>query len=493
MKNQKTTVSAVMLAALLTASLLSACGEAAEPPITENTPSETPVTGTAETEAAETDPYSYPQTYAGSAFRVLNAEDIFSYHEVIDPKEATGETFNDARYNCCRTFEEKTGVTYEETQIDLQSALGAEVPKLILAGEDLYDIIYIGSRELTSFSAAGYLVNLLDVGTLNLSEDWWLHESNDLYISHNTLYRAEGYAQMSIVDGIGVLMFNETMAQRLDLELPYQAVLDGKWTLDMFYTYAQTAANLNGDAAFKWSTNGACTWGVVFANNNTGLGLTMAGGERLIDYDASGKLVLTAGTDRFYSVCEAAGRFFDKAAISGGISYLGTLTDDEDGSYINAFERERTLFGQSEIAKTNRMRNSDFTFGVLPYPKYDEAQTRYYSGKSYPSLGISIAVTSADPERAGALADAFNYLGYRMIWPVFREITLEQKNLRNEESILMLDVILQSSAPDLTSVFNISFDTVANKIKSGSEGVASALAKQEKKIQAKLDEINELE
>lgn len=44
-------------------------------------------------------------------------------------------------------------------------------------------------------------------------------------------------------------MFNKTLFENYDLEYPYQAVRDGKWTLDMLYELAKTvptASNGNG-------------------------------------------------------------------------------------------------------------------------------------------------------------------------------------------------------------------------------------------------------
>ena len=44
------------------------------------------------------------------------------------------------------------------------------------------------------------------------------------------------------------LIFNKNLMDELELEYPYQAVLDGTWTHDMFVEYIQKATkDLNGD------------------------------------------------------------------------------------------------------------------------------------------------------------------------------------------------------------------------------------------------------
>ena len=44
--------------------------------------------------------------------------------------------------------------------------------------------------------------------------------------------------------------------------------------------------------------------------------------------------------------------FFDQSATEGVLVYLGSVTDDADGSYINTFEQQRTLFGPYSFGKT---------------------------------------------------------------------------------------------------------------------------------------------
>ena len=74
-----------------------------------------------------------------------------------------------------------------------------------------------------------------------------------------------------------------------------------------------------------------------------------------------------------------------------------------------------------------------------------------YCRKSWPSAGIAIPHRVSAPERSAALADAMNDLSHDIVWPVYRGLVLEQKNLRNEESIEMLDIILRSGIPSLNS------------------------------------------
>ena len=82
------------------------------------------------------------------------------------------------------------------------------------------------------------------------------------------------------------------------------------------------------------------------------------------------------------------------------------------------------------------------------------------------------------------------------MYPVFRETTLEQKGLRNEESIEMLDLILQNSVPDFSAVYSIGInynEQVRLEVQSGSDAVASILEKHRSEMEKAIEVINEQE
>ena len=441
------------------------------------------------TEAEIPDEYVFDRSFSGNTARVLNIEDIFSMHAVIDTGETNGDTLNDTQYEAVRRLEEEMGITWEETNVDLQTEFATLVPQLILSGDDEYDIIYENTRDLYNFSSQGYYYNLLDFDQIQLDEDWWLKSYNDYNVINDKMYTALGYSNLTVVDAITCLNFNQSMVEELGLELPYDYVREGTWTLDVLGTYLKAAANLNGDADFTWTDSGSCVWGATMASN-AGPQWLRGCGEYSVEFE-NNSLVLTAGSERFYDVCD---KIANMLGATDGTIYFGTYSGDDDpGSYINCFEVERAMFGSSEIAKANRMRGLEFTFGVLPFPKYDENQDRYYVGVSYPASGVSIPVTCVDTDFAAAVGDAINYIFYTDVWDVFREVTLETKNLRNDDSIEMLELILNSTYPNLTEIYGIDstiMDEISAKLRAGDASVAWVFASHESQLKADIEEVN---
>ncbi len=475
-----------LLAALLAVSALASCGD--KNPSSTDTSAQS---GGDSTTAQEKPEYEFTTEYDGSEIRVLNCDDIFSMHARVDTGETNGETLNDAQYNAVRKLEDNMGIKWVETNVHLQNEMPDQIRQLILAGDDDYDIIYQSySQNYYEFTSQGYYYNLNDYSGIQLDKPWWLSSFNDLMEVNGKLYAGLGYSHLCTIDAAGILAFNQSMMEKLSLELPYESVKNGTWTIDKLITYCKSAADLNGDESFTWKADGNCVWGLS-APSNIGANRLENFGQSII-INENGKLKLNAGSERFYDGCTMLSELF--SANDGSVCLAPFNGDDKPESYIGVFENQRALFGCSEVAKSNRLRKLDFDFGVLPYPKLDEEQDRYYASLSFPACGVAIPVTCQTPERSAAVGDAINYIFYKDVWPVFRSVTLEQKNMRNEESIEMLDIILNSTAPIIYDVYTVGNDYVnalSDKIRKGDTGFSSLLASYADAINEKIAEVNE--
>lgn len=475
---------ALFLAILMATLSANSCG--ADEGVSETTSSQN------ESTTSEAAPeYTFTKEFDGTEIRVLNSGDVASMHVRVDTGESNGETLNDAQYNAVRRCEEEMGIKWSETNVHILKELPELVRSLIMSGEDAYDIIYQScSQNYATFADEGFYYNLLDFKEARLDEKWWLENYNSLMTMNDSLYAGLGYSHLACIDGISMLFFNQDMMNDLGLELPYDLVRSGSWTIDRLAEYCKSAASLNGDEAFSWTDDGSCVWGISAQNDSGGNWLHYLD-EGIVE-NQNGKAILNAGTtDRFYEACEKVSKILSS---TDGSVYLGHFNgDDLAGSYINCFEAERALFGCSEVAKANRMRNLDFMFGALPYPKLDENQERFYAGLAFIASGAAIPVTCKTPERSASVADAMNYIYCKDVWPVFSDVTLKAKNLRNEDSIEMLGIILGSAAPNLATVYSIGGDyltALSENLRSGSSSVASLIASYKDAMESEIKKIN---
>ena len=141
------------------------------------------------------------------------------------------------------------------------------------------------------------------------------------------------------------------------------------------------------------------------------------------------------------------------------------------------------------------LRNMSDEFGVLPLPKYDEAQEHYYA----PSFGseISTLLKTLPQERMEnvvILLDALAYDTNKSIIPEYKEVLLKTKYARDNESEDMIDIVIDSVSFEFG--LNAWQDTVANPLVKNifvarNPSVASTLAKMQKSVDTQIEKLVE--
>jgi len=284
------------------------------------------------------------------------------------------------------------------------------------------------------------------------------------------------------------MFFNEDMLEDLGLDRPYQLVRDGKWTIDALRTYAKAGMNLNGDDSFAWNLEGSSIYGLTssYAFSHT---LIISIGERYISSDKNGNMVFSLETDRFYD-------FVDKwTSFSGSAGEFMSQNNGAKGHYEDIFKAGRALFMGAELKAAQKYRDLNATFGIVPTPKLDEAQKEYNSSISKAAPVMCVPITNPKPERAGIIMDALTYESFDEILPIFYDVTLSQKGLRNEESIEMLQIIRDSRFFDVGDAYGWTTtiqNNIRNTLDKGDSGVASLIAAEKPNIEAKIKATMEL-
>ena len=307
----------------------------------------------------------------------------------------------------------------------------------------------------------------------------------------NTLYYGGCDINISTLQSVTCVFFNQDMMDKLELELPYQTAREGKWTYDSFNYYMKEGANLNGDASWTWNVNGDAVYGMI-SYHNSAIALLMGANEKFIITDKDGWPEPAIEGERFISVLYA---IEDMLTVSG--SYILLNNDHAAGNhYEPAFKNGRALMAMGELKASDVFRDMEATFGVVPVPKYDEKQENYYCQNIFATPLTVIPVNSPDPEYAGGVVDALAYVSYRDVTPVLFDSVVSQKRLRNEESIEMLNIIRNSGSFNVGSAYgwtNTFYDVIGDTLGNGKTiNAASEISKNIDKILVKIDETMEL-
>lgn len=473
-----------ILLALLLALPLTGCGEETATTDTKDTTEDTQtVTDTTETENEGKDDLPSDLHYGGADFAFHTREKPY-FHGNINVEESTGEQLNDALYNRARFVEERLGVVFTET---MDEDGNDKVKAMILAGDTTYKVITARNSE-TVHNAAEGLVRPMDTLTyVDLTKPYWDDSINSCLTIAGTAFTAVGSYNLPSYDFTHALLFNKDMATDLALESPYEMVKEGRWTFDAFRQFGSTAiADTDGNGTFDLNDR----YGYVAGAKQIPSSFWISAGVQGIYKDENDIPQFTLGADeKFMDVLLSV----YEVIWDTGMWYVYTPADNMPQSSIDLFSQNQALLMDVTFYYVESFREMEADFGILPYPKYDEEQDKYYSRIEAGELPyVPVILSDADADMAGAVLEALASYSYQYVIPVYYDTYLKSKNTRDEESAEMLDILFENRVFDLSDTIwcdQIRDAFIYRSFSSNNRNLASQIAASTKSIQENIDSV----
>ncbi|MBR5870940.1 MAG: hypothetical protein IKZ09_07880 [Clostridia bacterium] len=478
-RNSKHFGASLLLAALLLGTLASCGGETPAA-----VPTDTEKVGGGNTEAVETaasygDDLPDALDFGGKEFRVAtyvggnltNADGWFNYIEIA---ETNGDTLNDAAFLRNAEVEERLNVKIKCYEIGEWGQVLGAMQKSITAGDDAYDIAIEASHaSYVNLISSNMLYDTNDLQYMDLSKSYYTKSSYETYEIDGHRYLFSGAYTYPLFSGV-YWLFNKQMWTEYDLPDVYQTVRDGKWTFDTAFSYIKgTYRDVNGDSKADIEDKYGFSTGPAMLNYMY-LGMGLKG--------------VVLGKDGFtYD--------YEDERASDVVTKIMDWRNSSEAYYDSSKQWDNFFNGNSLMllygSSLSKLRNLEFDFGFVPMPKYDEAQANY---ESYMCGGlVCIPTTISDPDCVGATVEALFSASARYIEPAYLEKFVENKVLRDEESVEMYRLMLETAAYDFTryispntSVQN--FGLIGTLVSKKSTDIASAWAKIEAKVKKSFDE-----
>ena len=471
-----------LILVLLTCLLLNSCGG--------TTVEESPDTAApaAETETAETE-ISYPLAvteadYGGEEFRSLcytrqNPGEMKQYLDFAWSDDQKGEVLNDAIFNRNLRVEEDFNVviTWEESDDVKTSTKNA-----VTAGEDAYDITQLYINDSMVMGQDGHLWDLAPL--IDLEAPWWDEALRRDLDMGGKLFCLTGYVTLGDEELNYGVYYNKALVKEYGLDKMhgmddlYTMVTDGRWTIDVMYTFAQGfTTDINGD-------------GVMDKNDLYGIGsdyglaavLFYGTGGQLAKVSADGSPEIVLNNERNEAVIETLSTVFCDKNAAIMVTDIGS-----DGWKVldTMLMEDRLLFRPGSIYDISGYREMISDFGILPNPKYDSAQEDYchiIASHVCPSISIPVTITGDALDRTTVLLEALSCYSDAVV-EAYYDVNLTTKLARDEESAAMFDIIFATKYYDLGKVFAWGSieGIIGTTVKAGG-GFASTYAKSESKI-----------
>lgn len=481
MKTKK--ILALLMAGLMLCLSFAACSESKE-----NTDEGTPSAGSevttpapeteAETEKVTAESTLTIEDFGGREYRMISTNQDNRQVDII-AEEMTGATLNDLVFGRNTRVSDLYNVTMNAEQADY-GAINTMVQKDTKSGDMSYDL-YLTNYTANSLASNGVLYDFYQLPSVQLDMAWWdQNEKNDLTIM-GKLFMAIGDISPTELLTSECMLFNKRLFDNHNIAYPYPDALEGTWTLDKCFGIANgLTEDLNGDGQIKveddlfsltcWYDYGtACLYG--------------AGGD-FSHVDENGQVVLDIDLEKIVNIYEKLWKLF----IDAEANYE---TAQHERSF-KVFNEGRAYFCGITFQKIETfLRDMEDDYGVLPNPKYDENQANYSTCVSGAGSMVVVPVSCTDPAFVGAMMEAMAAISYDMITPDLIHVLASTKNVRDEESSQIVQMIIRNRNHDTARNHDIQCDRyVENMIPKKDKDVASFFAKNEKMWNKNVEKLN---
>jgi len=414
----------------------------------------------------------YPEPehdFGGYNFKVLINGPAHVWYESTEiyAEKDTGSPINDAVYKRNIIIEDKYNFKISVINDTNWGDVARRARKSITAGDDEYDMIMPMINDASPLAHEGLLKDLNSVPGLNLPAPWWDQRANDQLSIYGKLYFTTG--DMGILDKYCtfVTFFNKTIVKENALENPYELVKNGNWTQDKVSEMIRgISKDLNGDGMMDFNDR----WGLL-TDTSIAMAMFYGAGEHITRKTPDGGLEITILNPRSQDVLDKAfGFIYDKSSVLYANDIKSSLPTVWDAA-STMFAENRALFRMCALISVSEeiTINSYVDFGLLPQPKYNSEQPEYYNFVSTLGVpGVCVPSTCGNPERTGAIIEAFARYSADTVRYAFYDVVLTNRLVRDEESGDMLDLIFATKTYDLGVIYNFGtlkdmFYTMADK------------------------------
>lgn len=380
----------------------------------------------------------------GWEMRIVAHHDALSDESTIYTTEQNGELINDIIYNRNADIQNRFNFTMTVIPADGWGAHYNALKTSVLAGSRDYDMAFmLPFAAKANLILDGALYNMLDVPYLDFEKPWWHTNVNDLFTYDGYLPFVSSDFLLSSYQYANILIFNKQIAEDFGLSNIYDTVRDGKWVLDEFAKTVQlVSSDLNGDG--KYDENDRYGFATNFGYHAITFGYAI--GETSVQIK-NGEVELGFKDERFYNLADWMYNLF---YTSDNVFEIGW-----DKECDIKWDTNQVFMQAIWVNDLEKFRSYVSDFGVIPYPKYDEAQENYYTYVDARSGGIGIPRDAEEDtvSNVGLVLEALSCASYKDLIPAYLESVTSSKLTRDDDSIEMLEIISKGRIWDVGYTF----------------------------------------
>jgi len=382
--------------------------------------------------------------FGGKDFHILGVD---YYESAYYIEEETGDVMDDAVFRRNSVVEERFNIQITAETMDYSSQV-AQIKRSVTAGDDAYQL-YAG-HVVSSGEAVlnSVFLNWYDIPHVDFSRPWWSPSTTEDMTYKGRTFLAVGDFALGALNNTYCVYFNKQIAADFDLPDMYEIVAEGKWTFDCLTELSREVyRDVNGDGTSDIDDLHGLT---IFVGSPVNAFL-WSFGEKIVKAQPDGSMVLDYYNNRVVDIYQ---KLYDLLWV-GNTTYATLSTDPNFAINVrNKYVNGNALFMVDGFSSaTSELRDSETNYGIIPMPKWDEAQDKYYTMVDGSHDVLGIPTTVSDTDFVGTIVEALNAESYKRTVPVFYDIVLKTKGSRDEESVAIIDMICDGRVFDFGYVY----------------------------------------
>lgn len=390
--------------------------------------------------------------FGGATFKIVCEDDQLTHYYI---EEMSGDVVNDTIYERNAAINERFNVNIVVQFHGAYDVVGPNISKVVLAGDDEIDLIAHHVVNAGKLALSGVYMNWADVPYIDFSKPWWSASTTDDLTYNDVTLLAVGDVSLGSIGRTYCVFFDKVKAEDYNISNMYDLVNSGTWTIDKLseitkdiYTDVNGNSIRDFDDFYGFATGSASNVGAyLWAFNNP-----------VMKKDASGTPVLSVKTEKMNSMVE---KLCDLVYLNVGTYYQKDYVSSID-AVANGHVTGRDMFYYGNTIFTNGyidmaidvFRDVENDYGIIPYPKWNEAQDRYYSLVDGNFAALAIPMSAANLDMSGIITEALCAESYKTVVPAYYDVAMKVKFTRDMESVEILDLLMESRIFDFGYIYD---------------------------------------
>lgn len=390
----------------------------------------------------------------------------------------SGDIVQQATHVRNSAIQDKYNIKLSSTTLHFNNFNAEFIKQIGISDPDVgYDIVVPMLVQSFNLANNGYFHSIEKLDKINPEKPYWFGDIYQATTIGNRNFFITGDINTSVYGSSWTTFFNENILAQNGIEDPYDLVKAGKWTIEkMLELSKQYGGDANGDGVYDTSDkyaicSGTWVWQCFFYGSDL----------RFIDKDASDMPYIGANEKATLDKID------DVLSRTVTIMNTPTLAINANAAGLSAqpsklFCSDQVLFYFANVNNTfipNDIKDMASDYGMLPLPKYDEAQNYYYNS-IHPhhsgSIAVPINISNNLLPLISSLIEDMGYYSYINVRPVYFENLITYRSVRNEKSLEMIPYIYDRFNIDFGLIMTDSFgfdSEIRNKIMKNDTNISS--------------------